>query len=112
MGEDVERAGELVVADGRDRVGTFVDLVGGERPHDDTDVGVDAGNLGAICFFLKCRAGWRESMRIETTGPDGAPLNAPTPVFYLPEKDALLPGQEPPASQPEQPGNRLLPPPR
>ena len=52
---------------------------------------IDAGNLGAICFFLKCRAGWRETMRVENTGPDGEPL--PAPVFaatlYLPSKNTV-----------------------
>ena len=33
-----------------------------------------AGNLGAVCFWLKTRAGWREVERVEVTGKDGAPL--------------------------------------
>ena len=33
-----------------------------------------AGNLGAVCFWLKTRAGWREVDRLEVTGADGAPL--------------------------------------
>ena len=54
---------------------------------------IDSGNPAAIFFYLKCREGWREVQRVETTGPDGAPL--PAPVFaaqlYLPRKDELQP---------------------
>jgi hypothetical protein len=35
---------------------------------------IRGGNLGAICFWLKCRAGWRETERIEHTGADGEPV--------------------------------------
>lgn len=35
---------------------------------------VRKGNLGALCFFLKTQAGWRETTRQEVTGKDGAPL--------------------------------------
>jgi hypothetical protein len=35
---------------------------------------IQAGNLGAICFWLKCRAGWRETDRIEHVGGDGGPV--------------------------------------
>jgi hypothetical protein len=28
-------------------------------------------DLGAICFWLKCRAGWRETDRVEHVGGDG-----------------------------------------
>lgn len=30
------------------------------------------GDLGAICFYLKTRAGWRETSRHEITSPDGS----------------------------------------
>ena len=54
---------------------------------------IDDGNLGAICFFLKCRAGWKESVRVENTGADGAPLPGPTfaATLYLPSKEQLKP---------------------
>lgn len=32
------------------------------------------GNVTAIIFYLKCRAGWRETQVIENTGLDGSPL--------------------------------------
>lgn len=32
------------------------------------------GNVTAQIFFLKCRAGWRETSRTEVTGPDGEPI--------------------------------------
>ena len=54
---------------------------------------IDSGNPAAIFFYLKCREGWREVQRIETTGADGAPL--PAPVFqaqlYLPSKTEIPP---------------------
>lgn len=31
-------------------------------------------NLGAICFFLKAQAGWRETVRQEIVGKDGGPI--------------------------------------
>lgn len=30
-----------------------------------------AGDLGACCFWLKCRAGWKEQQTIEHVGKDG-----------------------------------------
>ena len=54
---------------------------------------IDEGNLGAICFFLKAKAGWREVQRVEQTGPDGAALPAAvsfvTASLYLPVKDGM-----------------------
>jgi len=35
---------------------------------------IQAGDLGAICFWMKCKAGWMERRAIEHTGADGAPL--------------------------------------
>lgn len=32
------------------------------------------GNTTSMIFWLKTRAGWRETSRHEVTGPDGAPL--------------------------------------
>jgi hypothetical protein len=41
------------------------------------------GDLGACCFFLKCRAGWRESTnRLELSGPNGEPV--PHGVMLVP----------------------------
>ena len=35
---------------------------------------IKGGNLGAICFWLKCRAGWRETDRLEHVGEGGGPV--------------------------------------
>jgi len=35
---------------------------------------VQKGEAWAICFWLKCRAGWRETDRHEIVGEDGGPL--------------------------------------
>jgi hypothetical protein len=48
---------------------------------------IDAGNLGAIAFYLKTQAGWRETSAVEVSGKDGAPL-PPAQVVFLPVKDA------------------------
>ena len=32
---------------------------------------IKKGNLGAICFWLKCRAGWRETQNIGLVDKDG-----------------------------------------
>jgi hypothetical protein len=32
------------------------------------------GNIGAACFWLKCRAGWRETDRLEHVGEGGGPV--------------------------------------
>ncbi len=34
-----------------------------------------SGNIGAICFYLKTRAGWRETEKIELSGSIGRPSN-------------------------------------
>lgn len=34
-----------------------------------------AGNTSAMIFWLKTRAGWKETMVNEHTGPDGQPIN-------------------------------------
>lgn len=39
---------------------------------------VDRENLGAIAFWLKCQAGWRERQVIEHTGPNGGPVKINT----------------------------------
>ena len=33
------------------------------------------GNLSAAIFYLKTQAGWRETQKLEHSGPDGVPLN-------------------------------------
>jgi len=33
-----------------------------------------SGNLGAMCFYLKTQAGWRETSVHEITGADGGPI--------------------------------------
>jgi hypothetical protein len=35
---------------------------------------IKTGNMAAICFWLKCRAGWRETDRIEHVGEGGGPV--------------------------------------
>jgi hypothetical protein len=42
------------------------------------------GDLGAMCFYLKTQAGWRETKRTELTGGDGEPLQQT--IVVLPEK--------------------------
>ncbi len=32
------------------------------------------GDVAAQMFFLRCRAGWKETSRLEQTGPDGEPI--------------------------------------
>ena len=32
------------------------------------------GDTASILFYLKCRAGWRETSRVELTGADGQPV--------------------------------------
>lgn len=36
--------------------------------------GIQKNNLTAIIFFLKCRAGWKETNVTELTGQDGKPI--------------------------------------
>ena len=38
------------------------------------------GNVGAACFWLKTRAGWREKQDIELTGKDGGPVKTETKI--------------------------------
>lgn len=33
------------------------------------------GSVAAMCFWMKTRAGWRETNRTEITGKDGSPLS-------------------------------------
>ncbi len=33
-----------------------------------------AGNAWAVCFWLKCRAGWKEVTALEHSGPAGGPV--------------------------------------
>ena len=35
---------------------------------------IDAGNLGAICFYLKTQCGWKETTVNEHTGANGGPI--------------------------------------
>lgn len=43
-------------------------------------------HFGAICFYLKTQCGWKETVAVENSGRDGAPL-LPQAVIYLPQKD-------------------------
>lgn len=35
---------------------------------------IDKGDVACILFFLKTQAGWRETNKLEVTGPDGGPV--------------------------------------
>ena len=35
---------------------------------------IQAGNLGAVCFWLKSKAGWRDTDRVEHVGSTGGPV--------------------------------------
>lgn len=35
---------------------------------------IDKGEAWAICFYLKCRAGWQEKNSLEVTGTNGGPV--------------------------------------
>ena|SRR5215469_9438302 len=37
---------------------------------------IDKGEAWAICFWLKCRAGWHERQVQEVTGANGGPINS------------------------------------
>ena len=62
-----------------------------------------AGNLGAICFYLKTQCGYRETLAVEATGKDGAPLAAAV-MLYLPRKDEPADEQ---AERPERPASTV-----
>jgi transposase len=40
-----------------------------------------SGNVTAVIFWLKTRAGWREKTQVEITGEDGGPVKIDTTVF-------------------------------
>lgn len=40
---------------------------------------IKKGNLGAICFYLKCKANWKETNKMEISSPDGS--MSPQAVF-------------------------------
>ena len=44
-----------------------------------------SGNTSAMIFWLKTRAGWKETMVNEHTGIDGAPLNTIQVTFVKPD---------------------------
>jgi hypothetical protein len=46
-----------------------------------------AGDRTMLIFFAKTRFGWSETMKVEQSGPDGAPLTAAQVQIYLPLKD-------------------------
>lgn len=53
------------------------------------------GNVPMTIFWLKTRAGWAETMKVENTGADGTPLPAAGFInaIYLPQKDVQEPLQ-------------------
>jgi hypothetical protein len=46
-----------------------------------------AGDKTMLIFLLKTKHGFSETVKVEQTGKDGAPLPAAGPVLYLPAKD-------------------------
>jgi hypothetical protein len=49
------------------------------------------GEAWAVCFWLKCRAKWRETHAIEHSGPDGTPIDVNvTPTEQLHSRVAGL----------------------
>lgn len=49
---------------------------------------VQRGEAWACCFWLKCRANWKERQAIEHTGAEGAPLISDAQVRKLLEENA------------------------
>jgi hypothetical protein len=51
------------------------------------------GNITAAIFWMKTRGGWRESMRVESTGADGGPIETKSRLdlsdLSQEERDAL-----------------------
>lgn len=47
--------------------------------------GSGKGAVTAAIFWLKTRAGWKETNKVEMSGPDGAPMQIEAVQFYLPE---------------------------
>jgi hypothetical protein len=41
------------------------------------------GEPWAVCFFLKCRGGWRETQNLEHSGPGGGPIQMHTAAETL-----------------------------
>ena len=54
-------------------------------------------NVASVIFWMKARAGWRETMRQENTGADGKPMA--TVITYRwaesPDKFSLIPSDHP-----------------
>lgn len=55
---------------------------------------INALDTGAIIFYLKSQAGWRENTQITVTGEDGAPLFPALNVMFI---DAAAGDDQPPA---------------
>lgn len=57
------------------------------------------GSVAAQIFWMKARARWRETDRLELSNPDGTPLEvAPKIVFYIPDNRRMRNGAGAPAS--------------
>ncbi len=60
---------------------------------------VRAGNVTALIFWLKCRAGWKETMAVQPLGKDGEPADA-MPSRIIVEGVWPPPREEAPGARP------------
>lgn len=73
-----------------------------------------AGDRTMLIFLLKTKHGYSETVKVETTGREGAPLRSAGPIFYVAEELPSAPAasQSPQPEQSPQPARGLLPSPR
>lgn len=66
---------------------------------------IKKGEAWAICFFLKCRCGWKEKSGLELSGPDGGAIqHTINPLDALEGELARIHARETAAGDPGQPG--------
>lgn len=46
--------------------------------------GMKRGEAWAVCFFLKCRGGWKETQALQHSGADGGPLKSEHVIRFVP----------------------------